>query len=445
MERREKIQLLIIAGFIILIVIAVWGVFQRQLLEKRAAKTGRPVSVQFIAPDGKKAGDTFETSIQMVSNQQVQISGAEATVNVSNKFTIDDVQSKCIAPFDRVSYVTIDNSTNTATFLCAIDPNITPPTLQVGAPVQFARIVLTIKDKESGEAPITFLRTRVTQANLPNQAPDIANDGQNTVYRISSASPTDTITQLPPDCTGGISVDGVPLVNGRYTITKGQTVLLRAHGLVDPNENPAQSITSASFRYKPTQLNTGQQCPTTDDGSLLGQGTKTFTGTNLELTYSYTLNTSNIQPGEYYFWANPVDNQGLTCSGNPYGNSNNNYCGVGVGCTNCYTIIQIVSSTTPTTVVTLTPTPTTPAGGISITPTIPSSCTRKGEGDADCNGSINGIDYSIWLNHQCIPDVGQTCSDLRPDFDTDGDVDYHDNDNGTNTGDREIWARYFGT
>ncbi|MBI5452011.1 hypothetical protein HY945_00965, partial [Candidatus Gottesmanbacteria bacterium] len=55
-----------------------------------------------------------------------------------------------------------------------------------------------------------------------------------------------------------------------------------------------------------------------------------------------------------------------------------------------------------------------------------SSCSRKGEGDANCDGSVDGIDYSIWLNSQCNPGAGQTCDNLQADFNADGKVNDDD-------------------
>ena len=82
------------------------------------------------------------------------------------------------------------------------------------------------------------------------------------------------------------------------------------------------------------------------------------------------------------------------------------------------------SVTTPTpTVVVPTPTPT-PFAPPPITP--PVGCPQKGYGDADCNGCVDGIDYSIWLNSQCHPGQTQSCADTRADFNLDGKVDDDD-------------------
>ncbi len=62
-------------------------------------------------------------------------------------------------------------------------------------------------------------------------------------------------------------------------------------------------------------------------------------------------------------------------------------------------------------------------------PTIsPESCLRKIEGDANCDGSVDGIDYSLWLNIQCHPKPGQICSTAIADFNGDGNTDDRDFD-----------------
>ena len=72
----------------------------------------------------------------------------------------------------------------------------------------------------------------------------------------------------------------------------------------------------------------------------------------------------------------------------------------------------------------VTPTPTfTP----TITPTkVPITavvCSKRKYGDANCDGKISGLDYSVWLNSQCYPNQGKICLDLRADFNQDKYID----------------------
>lgn len=112
-------------------------------------------------------------------------------------------------------------------------------------------------------------------------------------------------------------------------------------------------------------------------------------------------------------------------------------CCSGVLPTSTPTLTPVVSPTAP--YGRPTATPTTPYGRPTTTPTKPTppydeptvpptspSCPRKGVGDANCDGKVDGIDYSIWLNSQCRPTGGQTCADTRADFNRDGNVDDSD-------------------
>lgn len=67
-------------------------------------------------------------------------------------------------------------------------------------------------------------------------------------------------------------------------------------------------------------------------------------------------------------------------------------------------------------------------GTVYCTPTITPhpGCWRKKEGDSNCDGKTDGIDYSIWLNSQCYPFGNQVCSDFRADFNSDKKVDDKD-------------------
>ena len=67
--------------------------------------------------------------------------------------------------------------------------------------------------------------------------------------------------------------------------------------------------------------------------------------------------------------------------------------------------------------------------GVGITTVPPATCpTTKPKGDANCDGVINGIDYSYWLNRQCT--TGCSSTNLQADFNGDNRVD---------DGDYKIW------
>jgi len=68
-----------------------------------------------------------------------------------------------------------------------------------------------------------------------------------------------------------------------------------------------------------------------------------------------------------------------------------------------------------------------PPTSTPVLPTLTSvPCTRKAQGDANCDGKVDGIDYSLWLNNQCNPGANQTCANLKADFNSDGKVNDDD-------------------
>lgn len=66
---------------------------------------------------------------------------------------------------------------------------------------------------------------------------------------------------------------------------------------------------------------------------------------------------------------------------------------------------------------------------LTVAPTSP-GCSRKHVGDANCDGVIDGIDYSIWLNSQCHPQPGSSgfCNPVAIDHDADFNQDNNRDD-----------------
>ncbi len=64
----------------------------------------------------------------------------------------------------------------------------------------------------------------------------------------------------------------------------------------------------------------------------------------------------------------------------------------------------------------------------TITPTPTPNCSRRPDGDADCNGVINDLDYNFWLSK--IRGATSTCTYCSADF---------NNDTLVNLKDFEIW------
>ncbi|MBI2028819.1 hypothetical protein HYT02_00170 [Candidatus Gottesmanbacteria bacterium] len=201
---------------------------------------------------------------------------------------------------------------------------------------------------------------------------------------------SDPIPNAAPDCTGGITIQGKqPGIDGVYTINQGETVLLIANGITDPDGDVVNEIKNVLFRYKSTATLPANQCPTSGDGSDLGNGTRTLLSGNY--VWSLVFNSTGKTAGDYYFWANPNDIGNLYCSGNPFASSANNYCGAPATCTDCMAsvIIRVVPTNTQ-----VPPTAT-------LVPTSTDPCPRGNLGNLNCDpkGCINNLDVDIFKKY----------------------------------------------
>ncbi len=118
----------------------------------------------------------------------------------------------------------------------------------------------------------------------------------------------------------------------------------------------------------------------------------------------------------------------VSCGGGTQ--SRSNACGTSQSqACNTQTCVFLPTALPPTTVPpTVTPIPPT-LTLTSVPPTVTPasvSCTRKSQGDANCDGKVDGIDYSVWLNSQCNPTASQTCANLKADYNADGKVNDDD-------------------
>ncbi len=162
--------------------------------------------------------------------------------------------------------------------------------------------------------------------------------------------------------------------------------------------------------------------PTKDFYQYYAVGCSTANGSQC----SSTLAINNIPVGSYNVFCS-VATGGTTppgCSGQPfcdYYGGPSTTC-VSTGWKACGTGDHVTLTVSDTVAPSVTPSLT----GV-VTPTdVPPSCMYKKYGDANCDGSVDGIDYSIWLNSQCRPGSGQKCANTKADFNNDGNVDDED-------------------
>lgn len=210
MNRKQLVTLLIVAALIIILPLIIYVARQNQDIRNRAQGTNEaglrfePSSGTF--PPGQDV--TINVAMYNIGTRTINVSGAQSVLNISNKFNI--VSASCEAPFDGVPFTKITNQS--VTVMCAIQTGTTPVNLTNSNSI-FAKVVLNPKAGSSGNAPVTFTSTRVTEAGVPNQAPDVSDAGANSTYIIGQGNitPTDSVTpSVDPSLTPDPTVTGGP-------------------------------------------------------------------------------------------------------------------------------------------------------------------------------------------------------------------------------------------
>src|SRR3990167_2385593 len=210
MNRKQLITLIIITLLVVFLPLVIFMTRQNQDIRNRAQGTNEaglrfePASGTF--PPGQEV--TINVAMYNISGRTINVSGAQSVLNVSNKFAI--VSDSCEAPFNGVPFTRITNQT--VTVMCAIQTGTTPINLTNSNSV-FAKVVLNPNAGSSGNAPLTFTSTRVTEAGVPNQAPDVSDAGANSTYIIGQGNitPTDYIT-APVDPSPTIPAGGANVI-----------------------------------------------------------------------------------------------------------------------------------------------------------------------------------------------------------------------------------------
>src|SRR3990167_788410 len=195
---KQKVGVLFVFALLILLGITLTAVPKKQEIRPRAQGSGE-VDLKFEPASGNKGkGENFKVdlllerypiNIQVMPVREIKVSGAQAVVNVSDKFTIDS--ATCETPFNGLPVANINGQT--VTFICGIALGTNPVALDATGK-SFASVKVTIKNNAAdGIAPISFSSTRVTEAGQAGQAPDVSTGGQNAEFTVGSK----TITGIP--------------------------------------------------------------------------------------------------------------------------------------------------------------------------------------------------------------------------------------------------------
>ena len=210
MNRKQLVTLLIVAALIIILPLIIYVARQNQDIRNRAQGSNE-VGLRFDPASGTFAPGqdvTINVAVYKTASRTINVSGVQSDLNISTKFDI--VSANCEAPFNGLPFTKINNQA--VTFMCAIQTGSNPVTL-TNANKIFAKVKVRPKSGTTGNAPVSFTSTRVTEAGVPNQAPDVSDAGTNSTYIIGQGNitPTDSIT-APVDPSPTIPAGGANVI-----------------------------------------------------------------------------------------------------------------------------------------------------------------------------------------------------------------------------------------
>ena len=118
-----------------------------------------------------KKGENFDVylSLNKISTRNFKVSGAQAVITADDKVQFDSAE--CLPPFDSMPYVRIDNQQ--ITVMCAVSlsqEGVILPDQQLN----FARIYLTVNKTVGGKTVLFLGDTKVIEAGVAGQAPDLS-------------------------------------------------------------------------------------------------------------------------------------------------------------------------------------------------------------------------------------------------------------------------------
>src|SRR3989338_3969530 len=213
-KNKKLILIILLAGLLPLLILAAR---QIQELRGRAAGTSE-VGVRLTPSSGTfNPGEqmTLKIAMHKLATRAINVSGAQAQILVSDKFTINS--ASCEAPFNSLPFTRITGQN--ITVMCAISSAETPVAV-TAADLPFATLNLTVAGSAvAGSGPVTFTSTRVTEAGVSGQAPDVSTAGESGNYDVGGGGGTPPVTgdvvlsfspgqvNLPPDSTVKIMAD----------------------------------------------------------------------------------------------------------------------------------------------------------------------------------------------------------------------------------------------
>jgi len=195
LNSKQKRYIFFIIGAVVMLPALLLAAKNRQDIRNYAAGSGE-AGVEFAPAGGNVTHNqvlTLTVNMYKIASRAISVSGAQAVFTVDSRFTIGS--ATCVAPFDGLPFVKV--SGQSVTVMCAIASGGSPVAL-TSANKPFANIKLTVgASAPLGAANVTFTSTRVTEAGIAGQAPDVSTGGETASFNVTTLSPTPSQTPTP--------------------------------------------------------------------------------------------------------------------------------------------------------------------------------------------------------------------------------------------------------
>jgi hypothetical protein len=193
-----KQNILLILSLVILLSLPIAIIISNQAQDiKNFAQGTNEVDLRFtpVSLDIQKGSNVVsDIKIFKTATRNITSSGAQAILNLNSAFS--NISASCVAPFNGMPFVRVNG--NQVTVLCGIAFSANPVSLNANG-TSFARVSFTVNTNASlGAAPVVFTQTRVTEAGVVGQSPDVSTAGITANFNIvAGVSVTLTPTVSP--------------------------------------------------------------------------------------------------------------------------------------------------------------------------------------------------------------------------------------------------------
>lgn len=194
LTKKQKFSFFFVVGALSVLPILIFAAGQIQETRKFAAGSGEiglrinPRSVEIT----RSQALTLSVNLYKSGSRSISVSGAQAVITLDSPFTV--LSASCVSPFNGLPFVRI--SGQSVTVMCAIASGANPVAVNL-SDVVFANINIRVSSTATlGAADVTFTKTRVTEAGISGQAPDVSTSGLTASFNIVSGTTPVTPTQM---------------------------------------------------------------------------------------------------------------------------------------------------------------------------------------------------------------------------------------------------------